>query len=50
MPRWTGEVDTRHHRAMPVPTLDGDLVRLRPVQPGDAERFAAILTEPSVAR
>jgi aminoglycoside 6'-N-acetyltransferase len=30
--------------------LDGDIVRLRPVQPGDEERLAAILAEPSVAR
>jgi aminoglycoside 6'-N-acetyltransferase len=30
--------------------LNGDLVRLRPVEPGDPERFAAILAEPSVAR
>ncbi len=35
---------------MPQPILDGDLVRLRPIEPGDAERFAAILAEPSVAR
>ena len=37
---------SRHAWAHP----DGDLVRLRPVEPGDAERFAAILAEPSVAR
>ena len=30
--------------------LDGQLVRLRPVQPGDEERLEAILAEPSVAR
>jgi aminoglycoside 6'-N-acetyltransferase len=30
--------------------LDGQLVRLRPVQSGDDERLAAILAEPSVAR
>ncbi len=35
---------------MPQPTLTGDLVRLRPIEAGDAERFAAILAEPSVAR
>lgn len=34
---------------MPVPILDGDLVRLRPVEPADVERLAAILAEPSVA-
>ena len=33
-----------------MPILDGDLVRLRPIESGDAERFAAILAEPSVAR
>jgi aminoglycoside 6'-N-acetyltransferase len=35
---------------MPAPILTGDMVRLRPVEPGDVERFAAILAEPSVAR
>ena len=34
---------------MVQPTLDGEFVRLRPVMPGDAERFGAILAEPSVA-
>jgi aminoglycoside 6'-N-acetyltransferase len=33
-----------------MPILDGDHVRLRPVEPADVERFAAILAEPSVAR
>lgn len=40
----------RHHRPVPELSLNGDLVRLRPVEPADAERFAAILAEPSVAR
>ncbi|HXR26301.1 MAG TPA: GNAT family protein [Candidatus Baltobacteraceae bacterium] len=35
---------------MPDLTLTGDLIRLRPVQPTDTGRFAAILAEPSVAR
>jgi aminoglycoside 6'-N-acetyltransferase len=35
---------------MPAPILDGDFVHLRPVEPADVERFAAILAEPSVAR
>lgn len=40
----------RHHRHVPELSLNGDLVHLRPVKPADAERFAAILAEPSVAR
>ena len=35
---------------MTQPVLDGELVRLRPVRPGDVQRFATILAEPSVAR
>lgn len=32
------------------PTLEGRRVRLRPGQPGDAERLHAVLAEPSVSR
>ena len=39
-----------HHRGMPELILNGDLVRLRPVESADTERLAAILAEPSVAR